>query len=141
MLRFADRATRYENVRITLHHCHSATVSATVPELQHRDPKGGTATMNISDNTLTKTTAAFLVQCVVAFAVSFVAIVVGIIFLPLDPWQRLFLGISVLFLVSSTFGLAKVVRDQQEASTVRVRIDEARIERLLAEHNPLIANT
>lgn len=97
--------------------------------------------MNISDNTLTKTTAAFLVQCVVAFAVSFVAIVVGIIFLPLDPWQRLFLGISVLFLVSSTFGLAKVVRDQQEASTVRVRIDEARIERLLAEHNPLIANT
>ncbi|MGJ6127283.1 YiaA/YiaB family inner membrane protein [Mycolicibacterium sp. Y3] len=85
----------------------------------------------------TKTTAAFLVQCIVAFGISFVATVVGILFLPLDPWQRLFLGISVLFLVSSTFGLAKVVRDQQEASTVRVRIDEARVEQLLAEHNPL----
>lgn len=85
----------------------------------------------------TKTTAAFLVQCIVAFGVSFLATVVGILFLPLDPWQRLFLAISALFLVSSTFGLAKVVRDQQEASTVRVRIDEARVDKLLAEHNPL----
>lgn len=92
--------------------------------------------MSISES-MSKTTAGFLVQCVVAFAVSFLATVVGILFLPLDPWQRLFLAISVLFLVSSTFGLAKVVRDQQEASTVRVRLDEARVERLLAEHNPL----
>jgi hypothetical protein len=92
--------------------------------------------MNTS-NPLSKTTAAFLVQSIVAFAVSFVATVVGILFLPLDPWQRLFLAISALFLVSSTFGLAKVVRDQQEAATVRVRIDEARVEKLLAEHNPL----
>lgn len=92
--------------------------------------------MSVSES-MSKTTAAFLVQCVVAFAVSFLATVVGILFLPLDPWQRLFLAISVLFLVSSTFGLAKVVRDQQEASTVRVRLDEARVERMLAEHNPL----
>ena len=92
--------------------------------------------MSVSES-MSKTTAAFLVQCVVAFAVSFLATVVGILFLPLDPWQRLFLAVSVLFLVSSTFGLAKVVRDQQEASTVRVRLDEARVERLLAEHNPL----
>jgi hypothetical protein len=52
-------------------------------------------------------------------------------------WQRLFLGVSLLFLVSSAFSLAKVVRDQQEAATVCVRLDEARVERLLAEHNPL----
>jgi hypothetical protein len=92
--------------------------------------------MSISES-ISKTTAAFLVQCVIAFGVSFVATVVGILFLPLDSWQRLFLAVSVLFLVSSTFGLAKVVRDQQEAATVRVRIDEARLEKLLAEHNPL----
>lgn len=95
-----------------------------------------TRKMSIPEN-ISKSTAAFLVQCVVAFAISFVATVVGIVYLPLDPWQRLFLAISVLFLVSSSFGLAKVVRDQQEASTVRVRIDEARLERLLAEHDPL----
>lgn len=94
--------------------------------------------MSIS-NGMSKTTAAFLVQCVVAFGVSFLATLAGILFLPLDPWQRLFLAISVLFLVSSTFGLAKVVRDQQEAATVRVRLDEARVEKLFAEHNPLVS--
>jgi hypothetical protein len=89
-----------------------------------------------NSNGMSKTTAAFFVQTAVAFGVSLLASLAGILFLPLDPWQRLFLGISVLFLVSSAFSLAKVVRDQQEAATVRVRIDEARVEQLLAEHNP-----
>jgi hypothetical protein len=57
--------------------------------------------------------------------------------LALDPWQRLFLAMTVLFLVTSSFTLAKVIRDQQEAATVRVRLDEARLEKLLAEHSPL----
>lgn len=38
--------------------------------------------------------------------------------------------------VSSAFTLAKVIRDQQEAVTVRVRLDEARIEKLLADCDP-----
>jgi hypothetical protein len=88
---------------------------------------------------MSKTTAAFFIQTVVAFGINFLGSLAGIVFLPLDPWQRSFLAISVLFLVSSTFSLAKVVRDQQEAATVRGRIDEARVERLLAEHNPYSA--
>lgn len=105
---------------------------------------GGTAAGRILEvmslsNGMSRTTAAFLAQSVIAFAVSFIATVGGIIYLPLDPWQRLFLAVSVLFLVSSAFGLAKVVRDHQESSTVRVRLDEARVEKLLAEHNPYTA--
>ncbi|WP_431236062.1 YiaA/YiaB family inner membrane protein (plasmid) [Mycolicibacterium psychrotolerans] len=91
--------------------------------------------MNTSNGT-SKTTSAYFVQTAIAFGVSFLAALGGILFLPLDPWQRLFLGISVLFMVSSAFSLAKVIRDLQEASTVRVRLDEARVEKLLAEHNP-----
>jgi len=49
---------------------------------------------------------------------------------------RLFLGVTVWFLVSGAFTLAMVIRDQQEATTVRVRLNEARIEKLIAEHNP-----
>ena len=90
-------------------------------------------------NGMSKNTAAFFIQAAVAFAVSFLAALGGILFLPLDPWQRLFLGITVLFLVSSAFTLAKVIRDQQEATTVRVRLDEARVEKLLSEHNPFAA--
>src|SRR6201996_3705003 len=92
-------------------------------------------------NSMSRTTAAFFIQAAVAFAVSFVASLGGIYFLPLDSWQRLFLGITFLFLVSSAFTLAKVIRDQQEAATVRVRLDEARMEKLFAEHNPFTAAT
>lgn len=81
-------------------------------------------------------TAAYFVQAAIAFGISFLGALGGIYFLPLDPWQRLFLAMSVLFLVTSSFTLAKVIRDQQEAATVRVRLDEARIEKLIAEHNP-----
>lgn len=51
-------------------------------------------------------------------------------------WQRMFLAMSALFVVTSAFTLAKVIRDQHEAATIRVRLDEARMEKLLAEHDP-----
>lgn len=75
-------------------------------------------------------------QAVIAFAVSLLGITWAVLFLPLDPWARAFLGMTALFLVSSTFTLAKVVRDNQENQTVYNRIDQARIDRLLAEHDP-----
>ncbi|RAV16163.1 hypothetical protein DQP55_04685 [Mycolicibacterium sp. GF69] len=84
-----------------------------------------------------RNTAAYFLQAAIAFGVSLLGMLGGILFLPLDPWQRLFLGMTALFLVTSSFTLAKVIRDQQEAATVRVRLDEARIEKLIAEHNPL----
>jgi hypothetical protein len=92
-------------------------------------------------NGTSKNTPAFFIQAAVAFGVSFVSALGGIFYLPLDSWQRLFLGITVLFLVSSAFTLAKVIRDQQEAATVRVRLDEARMEKLFAEHNPFTTAT
>ena len=88
-------------------------------------------------NGMSKSTAAFFIQAAVSFGVSFVGLLGGIVYLPLDPWQRLFLSMTALFLVASSFTLAKVIRDHQEAATVRVRLDEARIEKLIAEHNPL----
>ncbi|WP_067531189.1 YiaA/YiaB family inner membrane protein [Nocardia crassostreae] len=84
----------------------------------------------------TKSTTAFLAQAMIAFGISFSAIVIGIINLPLDFWQRGFLLMSTLFLVSSCFTLAKVIRDQHESSKVHHRIDEARMEKLMAEHDP-----
>jgi len=86
-------------------------------------------------------TAAFFVQAAAAFGISFVGVLAGIYYLPLDLWQRLFLGMTVLFLVTSAFTLAKVIRDHQEAATIRVRLDEARMEKLIAEHNPFVGTT
>ncbi|QLY31585.1 YiaA/YiaB family inner membrane protein [Nocardia huaxiensis] len=84
----------------------------------------------------TKSTTAFLAQAAIAFGISFSALIIGILYLPLDIWQRGFLAMTVLFLTSSTFTLAKVIRDQHESSKVHSRIDEARMEKLMAEHDP-----
>ena len=83
-----------------------------------------------------RTTSAFFLQAAISFAVSAIAVGTGLAYLPVDRWTRAFLAVGTLFLVSSCFTLAKCVRDQQEASTVRVRVDEARVEKLLAEHDP-----
>ena len=82
------------------------------------------------------TTAAFYLQAAVSFGVSVVSVGTGIAYLPVDAWVRAFLAIGTLFLISSCFTLAKCVRDQQEASTVRVRLDEARLEKIVAGHDP-----
>ncbi|MFI5502909.1 YiaA/YiaB family inner membrane protein [Nocardia asteroides] len=87
-------------------------------------------------NAKPKNTSAYMVQAAIAFGVSLIGTGTGIAYLPLDAWQRGFLAMSGLFLVTSCFTLAKVVRDQQEAQSLIGRIDEARLEQLIAEHNP-----
>jgi|688.fasta_scaffold1886937_1 hypothetical protein len=73
--------------------------------------------------------------------ISFVAAVgvtmMGIWFLPVDGWVKGFMGMGLLFSVGSTFSLAKTVRDQHEAESLRKRLDDARVNRMIAEHDPL----
>ena len=61
------------------------------------------------------TTAAFYIQSVIAFAIALGALLVAVVDLPGDVWVRAFLALGMLFLVSSTFSLAKCVRDRQES--------------------------
>ncbi|MFJ2817725.1 YiaA/YiaB family inner membrane protein [Streptomyces sp. NPDC087294] len=61
-------------------------------------------------------TAAFHGQAVASFAVAMAATAVGIFKLEADAWVRAFLSIAVLYLVTSAFTLAKVVRDRQDAT-------------------------
>jgi hypothetical protein len=89
-----------------------------------------------SPPTTPPTTAAFHVQAVISFAVSLAALGLAVAYLPVDPWIRAFLAIGVLYAVTSTFTLAKCVRDRQESSAVVSRVDQARLEKLLAEHDP-----
>ena len=83
-----------------------------------------------------KQTPAFYLQAAISFAVSLGAVVLGIAYLPVDGWVRSFLALGVLYVVTSSFTLAKCVRDQHEISRVVHRVDEARLERFLAEHDP-----
>jgi hypothetical protein len=83
-----------------------------------------------------KNTTAFYAQAALSFGVALFAVGLAIINLPADPWARAFLALGSLYLVTSTFTLAKCVRDAQENGTVISRLDEARLERMLAEFDP-----
>ncbi|HET7684300.1 MAG TPA: YiaA/YiaB family inner membrane protein [Marmoricola sp.] len=87
----------------------------------------------------TKTTTAFYAQAALSFGVALIAVLFGILYLPVDGWVRAFLGLGSLYLVTSSFTLAKCVRDQQESSLIFNRLDQARVEKLLAEHDPFAA--
>ena len=67
-----------------------------------------------SVSAMAKNTPAFFVQAAISFGVAAVAVGIGIAYLPVDRWMRAFLAVGCLFLVSSAFTLAKVVRDKQE---------------------------
>ena len=62
-------------------------------------------------------TPAFFAQAAISFGVAALAVGIGITYLPVDRWIRGFLAVGALFLVSSSFTLAKCVRDHQEAQT------------------------
>ncbi|MEU3500337.1 YiaA/YiaB family inner membrane protein [Streptomyces sp. NPDC006530] len=81
-------------------------------------------------------TAAYYGQAVAAFSIALVATAIGILRLQADAWVRAFLAMAVLYLVTSAFTLAKVIRDRQEAGQIVSRVDQARLEKLLAEHDP-----
>ncbi|MEQ3549259.1 YiaA/YiaB family inner membrane protein [Pseudonocardia nematodicida] len=92
-----------------------------------------------NSNLAPATTSAFHLQAVLSFGVSLAAVVVGTLYLPVDGWVKAFLGIAVLYAITSAFTLAKCVRDRQESLTVVNRVDQARMEKLLAEHDPFRA--
>ncbi|MFJ9177467.1 YiaA/YiaB family inner membrane protein [Streptomyces sp. NPDC102360] len=81
-------------------------------------------------------TVAFYGQAVASFAVALLAVGIGIYSLDVSGWIRAFLGISVLYLTTSAFTLAKVIRDRQEAGQIYSRVDQARLEKILADHDP-----
>lgn len=93
---------------------------------------------NVSINQ--KPTSAFYAQAAISFGISGFGLLIGINYLPVDSWTRAFLGFGVLYMATSAFTLAKCVRDQHEANTVVHRVDEARLEKFLKEHDPFNTN-
>ncbi|HBK97002.1 MAG: YiaA/YiaB family inner membrane protein [Microcoleus sp.] len=82
-------------------------------------------------------TNAWILQCWVSFILATSTTAIGIIYLPVDIWVKSFVGMGLTFSVGSSFTLAKTIRDNNEATRLTARIDEARVEKILAEHHPL----
>ncbi len=80
-----------------------------------------------------KHTPAWRIQVWLAFVVSLVALIAGVLFIDVSMWERAFLLLGTIFSVSSTLALAKTVRDDHEAQKVLTRADAARTEKLINE--------
>ncbi|MFI6596897.1 YiaA/YiaB family inner membrane protein [Nonomuraea sp. NPDC050536] len=81
-------------------------------------------------------TTAYYAQAILSFAISLGAVAIALVYLPASAWVRAFLALGILYVVTSAFTLAKVVRDRQELSDVTNRVDQARLDKLLTEHDP-----
>lgn len=84
----------------------------------------------------TRNTNAFFLQAGISFGIALLSMVFAICYLPVDNWVRAFLALGTLFLTTSSFTLAKCVRDAQENQAVAARLDQARVDKILAEHDP-----
>lgn len=80
-------------------------------------------------------TPAFYAQAIISFAVSLGALLAGIVYSHIGTWVRAFLALGLLYTVTSSFTLAKCIRDRQDASAVVSRVDQARLDKLLTEHD------
>jgi hypothetical protein len=83
-----------------------------------------------------KNTTAFYAQSAIAFGLALFTMLVAIYYLPADPWPKAFLALGTVFLTTSSFSLAKCVRDAHESQYVVSRLDRARVDRILADHDP-----
>ena len=83
-----------------------------------------------------KNTTAFYAQSAIAFGLALCTMLIAIYYLPYAPWPKAFLALGTVFLTTSSFSLAKCVRDAQESQYVVSRLDQARVDRILADHDP-----
>lgn len=81
-------------------------------------------------------TTAFYAQSAIAFGLALFTMLVAVYYLPVDVWPKAFLALGTVFLTTSAFSLAKCVRDAHESQHVVSRLDQARVDRILAEHDP-----
>ncbi|MEM8642221.1 MAG: YiaA/YiaB family inner membrane protein [Cyanobacteria bacterium P01_G01_bin.54] len=82
-------------------------------------------------------TNAWIAQTWLSFALSVTATLIGILYMPgQDNWVKGYLLMGMLFSIGSTVSLSKTIRDLDESKRMISRIDEAKLERLLAQYDP-----
>ncbi|MCP5419626.1 MAG: hypothetical protein H6970_04535 [Gammaproteobacteria bacterium] len=89
--------------------------------------------MDINTTQLNSPSWLFFVRS--SFIASVAAISLGICFMPADLWVKGYLAMGTLFVVGSTFTLAKTVRDEFEAKKLINRIQDAKTERMLKDYD------
>jgi hypothetical protein len=96
-----------------------------------RGPAGGSSMLRSED--VQRDTPAWIFQVWASFAISVGMTALGVVYLPMDPWIRAFLGMGLLFSVGSALTLAKTLRDNHEARRLINRLSEAKAEKIIRD--------
>ena len=83
--------------------------------------------------------AGWLLFVKTSFVVSLLAMVTGIVFLPADLTIKGFFAMGTLYLIGSTFTLAKTIRDEFESQKLINKIADAKTEKMLKEYDSDVA--
>lgn len=78
---------------------------------------------------------AWIAQTWLSFVISISATSIGILYLPTDIWIKSFMAMGLAFSVGSTVSLTKTQRDIFETKKLTYKIEEARVEKILNEHD------
>lgn len=81
--------------------------------------------------------SAWIAQTWLSFIISISATTIGIVYLPVNVWIKGFMGMGLAFSIGSTVSLTKTQRDLHESKKFIVKIEEARVEKILSEHDSL----
>ena len=81
--------------------------------------------------------SAWVAQTWLSFIISISATSIGIVYLPVDVWVKGFMGMGLAFSIGSTISLTKTQRDLHESKKFTVKLEEARVEKILSEHDSL----
>lgn len=81
--------------------------------------------------------SAWIAQTWLSFIISISATASGILCLPVDGWIKGFMGMGLTFTVGSTISLTKTQRDIYEGKKLTTKIESARVEKILTEHDSL----
>ncbi len=73
----------------------------------------------------------------VFFVASLVAMIWGISQINLDVWAQGYLAMGTMMCVFASINLAKTLRDVHEASRLTKRVEGAKLDRFLADHDSL----
>lgn len=79
--------------------------------------------------------SAWVIQTWLSFIISISTTAIGIIYLPVNGWIKGYMGMGLIFTVGSTISLTKTQRDLYEAEKLTHKVEEARVEKILTEHD------
>ena len=79
--------------------------------------------------------SAWIFHSWLSFALSVGSMAIGIYLLPVNGWQKGYLGMGLIFTVGATVNMSKTTRDLHESKKMIAKVEEAKVEKLLASNN------